>query len=170
MEFRKQYDDEARSAAAERCWIDCSNDPGVTDQSLARDMDINALVARFAKGTQPKPGAVAAMVAQLRGIPLHVPEVGTVDTGPDLSFHDMMNVVKRAELTFMDLPAKVRTAFDNRAANMLDVLRLAQAGDKEALKRLGDVGIVDVPAPAAVPDAKAAGVAPEAPLAPSAAS
>lgn len=166
MKFRTQFDEAAHIAAAQKTWIDCSRDPGVTSQSAALDLDINRIVKRAGINDAMSVEQVEALIG--RG------EYGQFSS--ELTFHQAMNTMKDAERTFMALPASVRSQFGNSPAEMLDALRSAAAGDEKALARVRKAGLVaaeQVPsggelsippvssAPAAVPAPAAAAPAPD---------
>lgn len=88
--------------------IDCSNDPAITKQEFADDCDVNKIIARCVKSGLPLPSAVAQ--------PLYadVSEIG--------SYADCVRRVNSAEESFMQLPAAIRTRFDNDPGTLLAFL------------------------------------------------
>lgn len=146
MRFRKQFDEDAAERASEATALDCSGDPGITSQSDAVDADINNIVRKYHISDEMTP----AQVQQLLG----TAEPGAYgDFSLGMTYHEAMTQLKRAEATFMAIPAAMRSKFGNSPAELLDSLRLAESGDKKALDRLVAAGVVKAPpvAQAAVP-------------------
>lgn len=85
--------------------VDCSNDPIITRESEKDACDINKIVARF---------DVTGMLPQvpLEGLYLDVSDVG--------DYREAVERVRVAERFFAQLPAAVRTQFDNDPAGFLD--------------------------------------------------
>lgn len=87
--------------------IDFTADPGRTDQSQAKDCDINNIVATYNKtGVMPE-GRGAGLFADVSDAP---------------SYQDALQTVLNAENAFMALDAKTRKRFDNDASQMLAFL------------------------------------------------
>jgi len=107
--------------------VECNPDEGRTRQSERDSTDINRMVAQYRRtGVFP--------VAQRAGEFLDV--VGTGD------LHLMLRTVQAAGDAFMQLPAKVRSAFDN------DPVRLVQAFDDPGQRDLlQELGLVEAPVP-----------------------
>lgn len=84
--------------------LDCSDDPGRTDQSQAAECDVNVIVDRFMK-TGVLPGVD---IKRVYG-----------DFSEPLEYHDAMNVVAHAQLQFDSLNAKVRKRFGNDPTEFL---------------------------------------------------
>lgn len=85
--------------------LDCSVDgAGRTKQSMKEECDINTIMARYVRT-----GTVA-----------HVAKYGgSYGFASAQSFQDAINVVKKAEQMFSELPAKVRARFRNQPAEFL---------------------------------------------------
>ncbi|WNK12976.1 MAG: internal scaffolding protein [Microvirus sp.] len=118
--------------------IDCSGDVVRTKQEFAKDCDVNVIIARCLKSGMPLPSVSAA--------PLYadVSEVG--------SYADCIRRVNAAESAFMELPADIRSQFDNEPANIISFL--ADPANKDQAIAIGlipkpvvaDVALPDVPA------------------------
>lgn len=87
--------------------IDCTGDSGKTDQSFAKDADINNIVATYHKtGVFPSADG-PALFADVSDAP---------------SYQDALQIIINAENAFMSLDAKTRKKFDNDPAQMLSFL------------------------------------------------
>lgn len=87
--------------------IDFTGDPGKTDQSQAKECDINNIVATYHKtGVLPQ-GRDSGVFADVSDAP---------------SYQDALQVVINAENAFMALDAKTRKRFDNDPTRMLAFL------------------------------------------------
>lgn len=131
--------------------IDCSKDPVITKQEFASDCDVNKIIARCVKSGLPLPSVTAA--------PLYadVSEVG--------SYADCLRRVSAAEDAFMQLPASLRTEFNNDASQLISFL-----ADPANVDRAVELGLlvkpkVDPVTDPAVPAASAASAASAAPAA-----
>lgn len=95
-------------------------DPSLAQQQFAEESDINTIVDRFA----------------LNG---EMPSSPTVPTYDDFSevtdFHTAMNAVLVAQGQFMQLPAKVRSRFDNDPQKLLEFV--ADGANAEEARVLG---------------------------------
>lgn len=107
--------------------LECK-DESLTVQSDAVDADINTIVRRF--------GITGALPEQL-------PYVTNLDLSeaPD-TFRGAMEILERARDTFMELPAAVRTRFDNDPALFMDF-----CSDPANLPEMRKLGLA-VPEPA----------------------
>lgn len=63
-----------------------------------------------------------------------------IASAPDMSFHDMMNVVTEGISAFEKLPANMREAFENDPRKFHDAF-----GDAEQLDKLVELGLVPKP-------------------------
>lgn len=97
--------------------------PGLTKQSMRDEVDINKIVARFAK---------TGMLSSFNG---GEPFYG--DVSDILSYQDALNVVVRARELFDGLPAELRERFANDPARLISFLD-NPANKKEAI----ELGIV----------------------------
>jgi len=106
--------------------IDCSKDPVLVKQEFADDADVNKIIARCVKSGLPLPSVTA--------VPLYadVSEVG--------SYADCLRRVKAAEEAFNELPAPLRTEFDNDASKLISFL-----ADKANIPRALELGLLDKP-------------------------
>lgn len=86
--------------------LDCSPDgPGRTQQHFREECDINTIVERF---------GLTGHVPQV----LRLPEYG--DYTGIFDFQSAMNAINEAQKTFMSLPAKIRSRFENDPQQLLD--------------------------------------------------
>lgn len=110
--------------------IDFTGDEGLTDQSFAKDADINNIVATFHKtGVFPEKGHELFL---------------DISNAP--SYQDAMQVVIDANNAFMALDAKTRKKFNNDPTEMLAFLDDAE-NREEAIK----LGMIPAPAPTPQP-------------------
>lgn len=115
--------------------VDCSNDPGLTDESQAAELDINNILKRFVQ-TGVLPGADVQSIF--------------ADVSDSTSYHEAMNLIKHAEEQFMALDPYLRARFDNDPAKLMDfvndpanldeMIRLGIAEDTRAQTPLVDGG------------------------------
>lgn len=101
--------------------IDCTGDPGVTDQSHSNDADINVVLKRYMQ-TGVLPGA--------QGTPIFD------DFSTSGDYMDAMNVIVNAQHQFDSLDAFVRKKFDNDPAKFLEY-----ASDPKNGQGMVDMGI-----------------------------
>jgi len=85
--------------------LDCSVEPSMTQQSFRDECDINTLVMRFGLG-QPLPTGLAA------------PTYGDF-TGVD-DYQSALNAIMVADDAFMQMPANIRSRFENSAAKFVE--------------------------------------------------
>lgn len=98
-------------------------DRSLTVQSQAEDADINVIVARFMSGA---PLPVVAMP----------PMVGDFTNVPDL--RGAMDILNAAQDSFMELPAQVRSRFENDASKFVDFVYSSDSPEHLAeLRRMG---------------------------------
>lgn len=113
--------------------LDCSNDPSKTQQQFREDSDINTIVRRFGLTGQLPENASA-------------PAYGDFDEV--LTYHDAMNMVRRADEAFMALPADVRYRFSNDPQLLMDFVsdadNLAEAQKLGLTRALSGVPLGDV--------------------------
>jgi phage internal scaffolding protein len=103
-------------------------DQGVTKQSHKDECDVNQILARY-----ERTGVVTHLA---KGIPqfADVSQIG--------DYHSALEQVRQADEFFMGLPAKVRSAFDNDPALLLDAVHDPAQRDK--LEKLGLLEIIPV--------------------------
>lgn len=109
-----------------RSAISFANDPGKTDQSQARETDVNWIMERFAKTgvlPQAKPGIFA-------------------DVSSGMDFRDALHIVMHAEEQFMSLDAQTRRRFDNEPAQFLDFV-----SDPKNAEEMVKMGLADIRPP-----------------------
>lgn len=98
-------------------------EPSMTDQSQRDECDINVLVERF--------GVVPSDMPQAVVLPQYGDYEGIFD------FQSAMQVILDAKSAFMDLPAKVRTRFNNNPQEYLEFF--ANPDNYDEALRLGFV-------------------------------
>lgn len=89
-----------RAAASLECGLECADD-SLTIQSQAKDADINVIMERYTKTGLMPPLA-------------RLPSFGDFDGISD--YREAIHAVREADDLFMQLPAKVRSRFDNDPA------------------------------------------------------
>lgn len=126
--------------------LDCSNDPGLTDQSQAKETDINVIIKRAeATGFLP--------VSQDIG------QYGDFSNLPD--FAGSLSIVNRARDSFNALPAMVRAKFENDPAKVIAFLSDEANRDEAIYLGLLPKSAAKIPSPAdPVPAAAAPASAP----------
>lgn len=100
--------------------LDCSNDPGLTDQSQSQEADINFLLKRYQK-TGVLPGINK--------------EALYGDFSSAQSYHDAINIITQAEQQFEALDAQTRKRFLNDPAEFLNFA--TDPANGEELVKLG---------------------------------
>ena len=117
--------------------INCSNDPGLTDQSQAAETDVNFILKR------------AQQSGVLPGIDV---ERQYADVSNAMDYHEAQNIVINAQNQFNALNASLRKKFDNDPA-----LFLAFAEDPKNAQELVTLGLAKLRPPSpAVPAPEAA--------------
>ena len=107
---------------SDRTGLSCL-DPSLAQQHMRDECDINTIVDRFLKT-----GAMPA----LRTPPTYA------DFAEVFDFHSAMNTIKAATDAFMQLPAKVRSTFQNDPAKFVDYVdHCMTTGDIEPLEQMG---------------------------------
>lgn len=139
--------------AADDCCID-DYGPSLTQQSQAKDADINEIVKRFGlTGTLPDD--------------IRIPHYADYDEVID--FHTAMNAVAAAQSQFMRMPAAIRSRFDNDPQKFVEFCEAP--GNIEALRQMGLAKALETspvapngptPTPPAPPTGGGPGVAPQA--------
>lgn len=112
------YDMDAASRAS---GVDDEGVPSMTVQSEKDNSDINVIVKRF--------GLTGALPQNVR-----VPEYGDFEGITD--FHSAMNAIKQAEFSFMQMPAEIRSEFDNDPGKFVDF-----CSDPDNLDRMRELGL-----------------------------
>lgn len=120
--FRTGYEpDSERDAHSDRCGFACEGD-SLTVQADARDADINVIMERYTRtGTFP-------------GLS-RIPEYGDFDGISD--FRQALEAVGEAQELFMELPAKLRSRFENDAVQFVEFV-----GNPANQDELGELGLL----------------------------
>lgn len=100
--------------------LDCSNDPGKTQQNFKDECDINVLMARYEK--------TGILPMSQKGEPAYLDVTG-------IEFRTSMEILATARSAFAQLPAHLRARFDNDPAKLLDFVHDPDNRDEAA--RLG---------------------------------
>jgi len=95
-------------------------DPSLAQQNFKDECDINHIVKQF------------GLTGELPGKPLS-PQYG--DFTGVLDYHSAVNAVLAAQDDFMELPAQMRSRFDNDPAKLIDFL--TDEGNREEAIKLG---------------------------------
>lgn len=129
-----------------------NNQPSMTQQHGAKDADINTIVDRFLK------------TGQLPNVP--VPPTYE-NFGDIFDFQSAMNTIKNATDSFMALPAKTRSQFNNDPARFVGYVdHCLEVGDLEPLEKMGLALPKKPPAPPAPPPEPKGPKTPETPKEP----
>lgn len=116
-------------AGRQRADLECK-DKSLTQQHLAADTDINAIIRKFEK----------------TGLVTHVTEkvarYGDFTNIPD--YQTSLNLVRAAEQQFMLLPADMRERFDNDPSKMVEFL--SDSKNRDEAVALGMLAVADVEA------------------------
>lgn len=124
MKFRTPYNYDA-DVASFSSGLDCSSDPGETQQHMKDETDINLLVNTFAR-TGVIPGAdIPPMVFELDDV---------------VDYQTAMNSLLDTQRAFAALPSNVRDRFANDPARLLEFVG-SEANRQEAI----DLGLVPAP-------------------------
>lgn len=102
--------------------IDCSNDEVLTEQSHCEECDINNIIRKHGIDL------IAATA------PLLSPDM-FMDVSTTNDFREALEITRKAESSFLQLPAQVRARFNNSPAEFLDFLH--DPGNGEELVRMG---------------------------------
>lgn len=132
MFVRGVYNYDVDKASLEAGFVD--DEPSMTDQSFAEEVDINTIVRRFGV-TGEFPGGVV--------MPVYAHFEETFD------FHSSMMRVRQAEAEFMKLPAELRSRFGNDPGALIEFLEVPE--NRPEAERLGIV-VAKAPAPEAAPE------------------
>jgi hypothetical protein len=127
IDWRTQYDTKRDKEAGDACITYCK-DESKTQQQFTIDADLNVIAQRFGLD-----GAIPVT-------PLDPNAYGDYSQVPDL--RTVMDISHRAREQFMDLPAKLRTRFNNQPAQLWDFVNDPENADEAVrlglLKRLPD--------------------------------
>lgn len=132
-QFRTGYNYD-RDQVSQETGLDCTGDPGFTQQQFAEDADINEIVRRF--------GLTGQLPNDLR-----MPEYGDFTNIGD--FHTAMNTVRAAEEEFMRVPATIRARFAHDPQQLMAFL--ADENNRDEAVKLGLVKAMAQSAPATPP-------------------
>ena len=119
--------------------IDCSVEPSVTKQSFAAECDINTIMSRY-----ERTGVIDFVNAR----------EGRYGDASAIDYQKALNIVIEADEMFADMPASLRSRFDNDPVKFLDFVD-DPANLDEGIK----LGLFKAPAPSegGSPSAMAAG-------------
>lgn len=107
--------------------LDCSDDPLITEQSHKAEVDINNIIRRHGVDMIAKTAAMQAPNMRFDDV-----------TGND--FQEAMNIILKAEDSFMQLPSKIRKEFNNNPAEFLDFVQNPENQD-----RMIELGLAEAP-------------------------
>lgn len=107
--------------------IDCSDDPGKTEQSHKAEVDINAIIKKHGIDMIAK----TSKVIQLK-----------YDDNPDNDFQETMNMLIKANQSFESLPSQIRRRFANDPAQFMDFVH-----NKDNQEEMYNMGLADRPEP-----------------------
>lgn len=110
--------------------------PGRTKQSMAEACDINRIMRRYLKS------------GQIDHLSRHGGQYGVASSQ---TFHESMNIIRKAEEMFMDLPSDVRKRFHHDPGEFLDFINAVDADgapvNLEEMRKLGLAKPEPVPEP-----------------------
>lgn len=116
--FRTPYNYDVDQASVES-GLSCA-DPSRTDQSFVEECDINTIVSRFGLTGELPIGLVAPTFADFDDV---------------IDFHTAAVAVKRAQESFMLMPAEVRSRFENDPQKF--VAFCSDEGNRDEMRKLG---------------------------------
>lgn len=125
-------------AASNECALECL-DPSLAQQHAKDESDINTIVKRF--------GLTGELPSGVR-----MPEYGDFTGATD--YHSSLNAVRAADAAFMQLPAHIRTRFNNDAGAFVDF-----CSDENNRAEAEKLGLVPATAVASNPAPEGGGVA-----------
>jgi hypothetical protein len=111
--------------------VDCSDDPGKTEQSHKEEVDINKIIKKHGMDMIAKTANVQAL---------------TFDDNPNNDFQETMDMIVRARESFESLPSQVRKEFGHDLPRFMDFVRDAKNAD-----RMVELGLAERP-PEVVPE------------------
>lgn len=94
-----------REKASNESGLDCSGDPGETQQSFREECDINTIIYRFGLAGELPVGLRAPTYGDFTGVN---------------DYQSALNAVIAADEAFMEMPANVRARFNNSAAAFVE--------------------------------------------------
>lgn len=121
--------------------LDCSGDKGRTRQDMKDECDINRILKGF---------GVSGTVSHVMRSP------GEYSFASALTFHESMEIIRKADEMFMELPGKLRARFENRPENFLRFVQDPANADeliKMGLRERPKADPAPAPAPAPPPPA-----------------
>ena len=124
--------------------LDCTGDPGLTEQSHKEDVDMHNIMRQF-----EKTGIVKHVAA-------HAGTYGDYVGAP--GFQEAMNIIAKAESMFESVPAKIRAKFDNDPGKFVDFMQAPE--NYQAILDLG-LDASHLPKPEAVAEPAIADPPPE---------
>lgn len=102
------------------CNIDFKDCEPITEQSHKKACDINHILSRYRKT------GIIEHTARHKG------EYGDM---PSVTYHEAMNLVIKAQNSFMELPAEIRKKFDNNAESFLRFVE--NPDNQEEMRQMG---------------------------------
>lgn len=99
MDFQHAYSDSFRGSD-----LDCK-DPSLAQQQFKDDVDINVLLERFKVTGQMPQGIVLPSYGDFRGVS---------------DYRSAVDAIRKADNAFMDLPANIRSRFENDPQKFLE--------------------------------------------------
>lgn len=106
-------------AASDESGLKCK-DPSLTSQSFKDECDINVIIDRYVRSGEPLP----------------LPDIRDYgDFTGALDYHSSVNQILAAQASFMALPAKVRSRFNNDPGQLLEFI--SDADNIEEARKLG---------------------------------
>jgi phage internal scaffolding protein len=88
-------------------YVDCSNDPIITEQSHKKEVDINQIIRKHGMDMIQKTAALQQLV---------------FDENPNNDYSEAMRIVARAQESFLRLPSAIRGRFENDPAKFMDFI------------------------------------------------
>lgn len=114
--------------------LECKG-PGLAKQAMKDSCDINLIMGRYLRS------------GNVDHLAKHSPMYGFASSQ---TFHEAMNVVRKAEEMFLDLPSELRKRFGNDPGNFLEFVQATN--DKGELVNLEDMRKLGLAKPAVAPE------------------
>lgn len=126
VELRTAYNYD-RNKVSDETGLDCTGDPGFTQQQFAEESDINTIVRRF------------GLTGEMPSNP-SIPVSGDFTSVTD--YQTALNSVIAADEAFMALPANIRAEFQNDPQQLMDFVEDGRNRDRAIA-----IGLIPAPAP-----------------------
>lgn len=107
-----------------------NNEPSLTKQSLAEALDVNNIIKRYNK---------TGILQQATNLEAQYGDITSMD------LRDALEMVNRADNTFMQVPSEIRAKFNNDAGAFIDF-----ATNKDNLDQLREWGLANKPDPVVI--------------------